>query len=51
MGDLVREVGGWLREGAIHAPETVIVGLEKAPDAFIGLLRGENTGKMLVRLQ
>ena len=29
---------------------TVVDGLDKAPDAFIGLLRGDNTGKMLVRL-
>jgi len=50
MKDLVDEVGGYLRDGKIHAPETVMDGLESAPDAFIGLLRGENTGKMLVKL-
>jgi NADPH-dependent curcumin reductase CurA len=50
MKDLIDEVGGYLRDGKIHAPETVMDGLESAPDAFIGLLRGENTGKMLVKL-
>jgi hypothetical protein len=30
--------------------ETVVDGLERAPEAFIDLLRGGNTGKMLVRL-
>ncbi len=50
MGDFAREVGGWLREGRIHHRETVVDGLENAPAAFIGLLRGENTGKMLVRV-
>src|SRR3712207_3489613 len=50
MPDFVREVGAWVREGRIRFTETVVEGLERAPEAFIGLLRGENTGKMLVRL-
>ena len=44
------EVGGWLAEGRIHLAETIVDGVENAPGAFIGLLRGENTGKMLVRV-
>ena len=48
--DFVREVGGWLREGRIKYRETVVEGIENAPDAFIGLLRGENLGKMVVKL-
>ncbi|WP_432546871.1 NADP-dependent oxidoreductase [Kineococcus sp. SYSU DK004] len=44
-----REVGGWLADGSLVARETVVEGLEHAPDALIGLLRGANTGKMLVR--
>ena len=50
MGDFVREVGTWLSEGRISYRETVVEGLENAPAAFIGLLRGENTGKMLVKV-
>ncbi|MFB9722299.1 NADP-dependent oxidoreductase [Planobispora longispora] len=50
MPDMIAEVGGWLREGRITASETVVDGLENAPAAFLGLLRGENTGKMIVRL-
>jgi NADPH-dependent curcumin reductase CurA len=49
-GDFAREVGTWLSEGRIRYRETVVDGLENAPAAFIGLLNGENTGKMLVRL-
>ncbi len=45
-----QEVGGWLREGRIVARETIVDGIERAPQAFIDLLRGANTGKMLVRL-
>jgi len=48
--DFVRDVGGWLREGRIRYRETVVEGIENAPEAFIGLLRGENTGKMVVKL-
>jgi hypothetical protein len=44
------EVGGWLAEGRIHLAETIIDGVENAPEAFIGLMRGENVGKMLVRV-
>ena len=43
------EVGGWLADGSIVARETVVEGLENAPAALIGLLRGANTGKMVVR--
>ncbi|NUT32127.1 MAG: NADP-dependent oxidoreductase [Hamadaea sp.] len=50
MPDMVAEVGSWLREGRLSFQETVVDGLENAPEAFIGLLRGENTGKMVVRL-
>ena len=50
LEDFAREVGGWLGEGKLHYRQTVVEGLEHAPQAFIGLLRGENTGKMLVKL-
>jgi NADPH-dependent curcumin reductase CurA len=50
MRAFAEEVGGLLRDGRIKHRETVVEGLERAPEAFIGLLRGQNTGKMLVRL-
>ena len=46
----VSEVGGWLRDGKLRYQETVVEGLANAPEAFLGMLRGENTGKMLVRI-
>lgn len=46
----VQEVAGWLREGRLSYDETIVDGIEQAPGAFLGLLRGENLGKMLVRL-
>ncbi|WP_440072385.1 NADP-dependent oxidoreductase [Streptosporangium sp. OZ121] len=50
LPDMIAEVGTWLREGKITFTETVVDGLENAPRAFIDMLRGANTGKMLVRL-
>ncbi len=45
-----REVGAWLREGKIRYREDVVEGLENAPRALIGLLRGENFGKLIVKV-
>jgi NADPH-dependent curcumin reductase CurA len=41
---------GWLADGSLHAEETIVDGIDNAVDAFLGMLRGANTGKMLVRL-
>jgi NADPH-dependent curcumin reductase CurA len=48
--DFIREVGAWYAEDKIVVQETVADGLENAAEAFLGVLRGANTGKMLVRL-
>ena len=42
---------GWLRDGTLQFDETVREGLENAPQAFMDLLTGGNTGKMVVRLR
>ncbi len=44
------DMGGWLAAGQIRVEETVMDGLDKAPDAFLALFSGGNTGKMLVKL-
>jgi NADPH-dependent curcumin reductase CurA len=44
------EVGAAIADGRVQVRETVVEGIEHAADAFIGMLRGDNTGKMLVRL-
>ena len=44
------DMGRWVAEGKIKWQETVVDGIENAPQAFLGLFKGENTGKMLVRL-
>jgi NADPH-dependent curcumin reductase CurA len=50
MGEFVREVGGWIKEGKIRYRETVVEGLDNAPKAFMGLLKGENFGKLVVKV-
>jgi NADPH-dependent curcumin reductase len=50
-GTALRHLGEWLRSGRIKYKEDIVDGgIEKAPAAFIGLLRGENFGKLQVRL-
>ena len=40
----------WVSEGRIKWKETVVEGIENAPKAFLGLFKGENFGKMLVKI-
>lgn len=48
--DFRRDMSAWLEAGEITYQETVYDGIDKAPDAFIGLFTGANTGKMIVHL-
>jgi NADPH-dependent curcumin reductase CurA len=48
--DFLAEVGPWVAEGKLQWRETVVDGLERLPEAFAGLFRGDNVGKMLVRV-
>ncbi|MCH6160133.1 NADP-dependent oxidoreductase [Streptomyces marispadix] len=50
MPKFFEEVSGWIRSGELKYRETVVEGFENAVDAFLGLLKGENTGKMIVGL-
>jgi NADPH-dependent curcumin reductase CurA len=48
--DFVKDMAGWIAAGQIKYEETVMNGIEKAPEAFLSLFSGGNTGKMLVKL-
>ena len=48
--EFIREVGGWIASGDLHYQETVVDGFDHMPRAFMDLLGGGNTGKMIVRL-
>jgi NADPH-dependent curcumin reductase CurA len=50
MPAFVAEMAGWIAEGKVKWRETVEEGIDKAPDAFLKLFKGENLGKMLVKL-
>jgi NADPH-dependent curcumin reductase CurA len=40
----------WVRSGKLKYKEDIVVGLEKAPEAFIGMMQGKNFGKRLVQV-
>jgi NADPH-dependent curcumin reductase CurA len=50
MPTFYQEMGGWIASGQVKSRETVHEGIETMPDAFLGLFRGDNMGKMLIRL-
>jgi NADPH-dependent curcumin reductase CurA len=50
FSEYVARAQEWVRDGRLRYRETVVEGIENAPRAFLGLLRGENVGKMLVKV-
>jgi len=50
MPDFMRDMGAWVKAGKLKWRETIVDGIENAPRAFIGLFKGDNLGKMLVRV-
>ncbi len=50
FGEALPRLARWLADGRIAHTEDVIEGIERAPEAFLRMLRGENRGKQLVQL-
>ena len=48
FGEFARQATEWVRDGRLQYRETIVEGIENAPSAFLGLLLGQNIGKMLV---
>ena len=45
-----KEISEWLKSGKIIYKENLIEGFENIPSAFIGLFKGENIGKQMVKV-
>ena len=50
LGEFYRDMGGWIASGEVRSRDTIVEGLERMPEAFLGLFEGANTGKMLVKV-
>jgi len=50
FADYIPRATAWLADGSLRTESTVVNGLDNAPEAFLSLFRGANTGKLLVRL-
>lgn len=50
LPDFMRDMAAWKAQGKMNWRETIYDGIERAPEAFIGLFKGDNFGKMLVRV-
>jgi len=50
-GEFEQVVGDYYRSGKLRSQETVVVGIDKAVSAFLGLFTGKNIGKMVVKLE
>lgn len=49
-GKAIEDMSNWIREGKLKSRETVVHGIENAPEALVSLFKGDNTGKMLVKV-
>ncbi|MGN6371779.1 MAG: NADP-dependent oxidoreductase [Solirubrobacteraceae bacterium] len=48
--EAMREMGGWIAEGKLHAREDVVEGFERFPEALRKLFEGENVGKLVLKV-
>ena len=49
-GDFQRDMGQWVRDGRVKYKEHRVAGMENAPATLIGLLKGENFGKVIIEV-
>jgi NADPH-dependent curcumin reductase CurA len=50
QSQFLKDVSAWYAQGKLKLNETVVQGLERTPEALIGLFRGDNLGKMIVQV-
>jgi len=49
-GEAAREMAGWMLAGKLKSREDIVEGFQTFPDALLKLFRGENTGKLMIKL-
>jgi len=49
-GKAIEDMSQWIKEGKLKSRETVVHGIDNTPDALVKLFKGDNTGKMLVKV-
>ncbi|MEO1039326.1 MAG: NADP-dependent oxidoreductase [Pseudomonadota bacterium] len=50
QAEFIQDLSSWMIEGKVQSKETVFEGIDRMPEAFMGLFTGANTGKMLVKV-
>jgi NADPH-dependent curcumin reductase CurA len=50
IGEFQADMGQWINDGSIKYREQMTDGLENAPETFIGMLKGKNFGKVVIRV-
>ncbi len=45
-----KQIVQWIKEGKLTYKESIVEGLDKTPEAFLGLFKGENIGKQIVKI-
>jgi NADPH-dependent curcumin reductase CurA len=48
--EAAREMAGWIKEGKLKSREHIVEGLETFPDTLLKLYKGENTGKLVLKV-
>ena len=50
-GEAMAEMAGWMREGNLKTREDIVLGLETFPETLLKLFKGENTGKLVLKVE
>ena len=48
--EAAREMAGWMAAGKLKSREDIVEGLETFPDTLLKLFKGENTGKLILKV-
>ena len=49
-GEAVKEMAGWMKQGKLKSREDIAEGIENFPETLLKLFKGENTGKLVLKV-